>query len=147
MALKIQPSSICWTSPSQCSMHFSGVCTWWEGQHATGLHCLGAYFSMISWDFGIGNANLKLFSFFSCLAYAVHVSLPYSRVLMMQALYTVILVFSVSFVFSQTWVVSLPSVDTVFWCTCSFQHPRRGCHLLWIPGMWTGRQLPAHSFH
>ena len=58
-------------------------------------------------DLGVGHSVLpriprmllrwKELSLFSCLAYVVHVSLPYISVLTTQALYTTILVFTVSF--------------------------------------------------
>ena len=61
-------------------------------------------------DFGVGHSVLPGYAkdtadasrvegieFFSCLAYVVHVSLPYIGVLTTQTLYTTILVFTVSF--------------------------------------------------
>ena len=56
----------------------------------------------------------KVFRRFSCLAYIVHVSLPYSSVLMTQALYTAILVFSVSMGLDHTRVVRRASVAAAF---------------------------------
>ena len=44
----------------------------------------------------------KELSLFSCLAYVVHVSLPYISVLTTQALYTTILVFAVNFALART---------------------------------------------
>ena len=41
----------------------------------------------------------KVFRRLSCVAYVIHVSMPYSSVLMTQAMYTAILVFTVSFFF------------------------------------------------
>ena len=46
-----------------------------------------------------------------CLAQVVHVSLPYSRMLRTQALYTRTLVFSVSAPFSHTLLVSLDMAE------------------------------------
>ena len=55
----------------------------------------------------------KLFSFRSCLAYVVHVSLPHKGVLMMHALYTATLVATVNLGFSYTRVVSRPNIVAV----------------------------------
>ena len=57
---------------------------------------------------------LKLLSLCSCLAYIVHDLLPYNSMLMMQALYTAILVMVVSLELSQTRVVSQPRVVAAF---------------------------------
>ena len=56
----------------------------------------------------------KMFKRLSCLAYVVHVSLPYNSVLMTQALYTAILVFTVSLGLVHTCVVRRPAVLTAF---------------------------------
>jgi len=56
----------------------------------------------------------KLFRHLSCLAYVVHVSLPHSRVLMTQALYTAILVFTVSLGLVHTRVVRCARVVAAF---------------------------------
>ena len=52
--------------------------------------------------------------FFSCLAYVVHVSLPYISVLTTQALYTTILVFTVSLGLVHTREVRRASVVAAF---------------------------------
>lgn len=53
-------------------------------------------------------------SLLSCLAYVVQVSLPYSSVLMTQALYTAILVFTASLEFVHTREVRRASVVAAF---------------------------------
>ena len=53
-------------------------------------------------------------SLFSCLAYVVHVSLPYISVLTTQALYTTILVFTVSLRLVHTREVKRASVVAAF---------------------------------
>ena len=87
--------------------------TWWEGQCTRGPHCLGPYISMRSQECSEGKADK------SCLVspLAWHMSsMPlYCRVVLMaQALYTAISVFTVSLVFSKTWVVSVANVDVTF---------------------------------
>ena len=56
----------------------------------------------------------KVFRRISCLAYVVHVSLPYSSVLMTQALYTAILVFVVNLGLIHTRVVRRARVVAAF---------------------------------
>ena len=56
----------------------------------------------------------KLFSLCSCFAYVSHASQPHRRMLIMQALYTAILVMVDSLGFSQTHVASPPNVVAVF---------------------------------
>lgn len=56
----------------------------------------------------------KVLSLLSCLVYVVHVSLPYRTVLMTQALYTTIFVFTVSLAFVHTRVVRRASVVAAF---------------------------------
>ena len=56
----------------------------------------------------------KVFRRLSCLAYVVHVSLPYSCVLMTQALYTAIMIFAVSLGLVHTRVVRCAKVVAAF---------------------------------
>ena len=56
----------------------------------------------------------KVFKRLSCLAYVVHVSLPYSKVLVTQSWYTAILVVTVSFGFVHTRDVRRASIVAAF---------------------------------
>ena len=56
----------------------------------------------------------KVFRCLSCLAYVVHISLPYSSVLMTQVLYTAILVLTVSLGLIHTYVVRCARVLAAF---------------------------------
>ena len=72
----------------------------------------------------------KVFRRVSCLAYVVHVSLPYSSVLMTQALYTAILVFSVSLGLLHTRVVRRAKVVAAFPILLSISTSREGLSVM-----------------
>ena len=84
----------------------------------------------------------QLFSLFSCLAYVIHVSLPYNKVLRTQALYTAIFVFTVSLVFDHTRNVRRACLVAAFPTLLSISVSRQRL----IQGTWTGERNQAWSY-
>ena len=84
----------------------------------------------------------KVLSLFSCLAYVVHISLPYNKVLRTQALYTAIFVFTVSLVFDHIRNVRRVCVVAAFPTLLSISVSRERL----IQGTWTGERNQAWSY-
>ena len=70
----------------------------------------------------------------SCLAYVVHILLSYSSVLMTQALYTAILVFTVSLGLVHTHVARHTRVVAAFPILLSISAPRERMSVMVDPG-------------